>query len=173
MLTEPSLKLTDYHAIAVGLGEIKISRDPADALVAYGLGSCVAVGLYDPETRQAGLLHAILPERPKENTTDLPGKYVDSGLEAMLSQMRLSHLDPAKIIVRLVGGANMLLSQPGLARTLNIGDRNVAAAQAWLTARHFRIRAQEVGGNTGRTVRLFVAEGRMTVRTIGQPEHTL
>ena len=42
---------------SIGLGEMVISRDPQDVLVAYGLGSCVGVGMYDPTARVAGMVH--------------------------------------------------------------------------------------------------------------------
>jgi len=34
--------------IVVGLGEVKISKDPDAVLVAYGLGSCLGIAVYDP-----------------------------------------------------------------------------------------------------------------------------
>ena len=46
------------QALPVGLGEIKVTGDPGEVLVAYGLGSCVGVGVYDPVAKVAGLLHA-------------------------------------------------------------------------------------------------------------------
>ena len=50
------------NGISIGLGEVKVSRDPGDVLVAYGLGSCLGIGFYDPIARAAGMLHAVLPE---------------------------------------------------------------------------------------------------------------
>jgi chemotaxis receptor (MCP) glutamine deamidase CheD len=35
------------------------------------------------------------------------------------------------------------------------------------------ITASEVGGHIGRTVRVYVAESRVTVRVIGEKEHDL
>ena len=35
------------------------------------------------------------------------------------------------------------------------------------------IAAEEVGGHQGRTVRVYVAESRMTVKLIGEKEHDL
>jgi chemotaxis protein CheD len=77
-----------------------------------------------------------------------------------------------RLHVRMVGGANMLLA-PGFKQLLNIGERNVTIAQATLNRLNLRIAAQEVGGHTGRTVRLYVLDGRMTVRAIGSRERDI
>ena len=63
--------VVDATALAVGLGEIKVSRRPVEMLVAYGLGSCVGVGMYDPAARVAGLLHAPLVTLREDPTGDL------------------------------------------------------------------------------------------------------
>ena len=67
--------VVDATALAVGLGEIKVSRRPVEMLVAYGLGSCVGVGMYDPAARVAGLLHAVLPER-LNRAEPISAKYI-------------------------------------------------------------------------------------------------
>jgi chemotaxis protein CheD len=69
----------------------------------------------------------------------------------------------------MAGGANMLVA-PGFSQNLNIGARNVEAAYAALQALRLKLSGQDVGGNIGRTVRFYVANGRMTIRTIGNQE---
>ncbi len=156
------------NSVAVGLGEVRVSSNPVEILVAYGLGSCVAVAMYDPVARVAGLLHAVLPYN-LNGTEALSAKYVDSGIAALLDRLAKAGADHQRLIVRLAGGANMLVA-PGFSSTLNIGARNVAAARATLATYKLKIRSEDVGGNTGRTVRLFVTDGRMTVRVLGSPE---
>jgi chemotaxis protein CheD len=157
--------------LAVGLGEIKISRNPQDVLVAYGLGSCVGIGMYDPQARVAGLLHAILPVHPNGSTEWSP-KYVDSGVQELLEKLAKVGAMPGRLVVRLAGGANMLVA-PGFSQVLNIGSRNIEAAQAVLAAANLKIAGQDVGGHAGRTVRLYVADGRMTARLVGSQERDL
>jgi len=150
------------------LGEIKVSRDPEVVLVAYGLGSCVGVGAYDPVARVAGMLHAVLPERTN-GTDPLSGKFVDSGIRALLKALEQLGATRHQLIIRIAGGANMLQA-PGFKQTFNIGDRNVSATRATLATLGLPIRAEAVGGQTGRTVRLMAASGRMTVRVLGAGE---
>ena len=63
-----------------------------------------------------------------------------------------------------------MLLNVAFVKTLNIGERNVAAAHEVFTRAGLNVVGQEVGGNTGRTVRLYVADGRMTVRVMGGRE---
>ncbi|MBL8058301.1 MAG: chemotaxis protein CheD [Anaerolineales bacterium] len=165
------LAVAEGNTHAVGLGEIKLSRDPQDMLVAYGLGSCVAVAMYDPFTRAAGLLHAVLPERIKDAEVT-SAKYVDSGVAQLLAELERLGANRGRLVVRMVGGANML-SLKDAKQALNIGERNVAAARVALTSLRLRINGEDVGGTKGRTVRLFVADGRMTVRVLGSETRDL
>ncbi|HEV7662997.1 MAG TPA: hypothetical protein VGQ62_05635, partial [Chloroflexota bacterium] len=52
--------------VVVGLGEAHAVRadrvaSAQDVLVAYGLGSCIALCLWDAEARVAGMAHVVLP----------------------------------------------------------------------------------------------------------------
>ncbi len=158
------------NSVAVGLGEIRVSHNPADILVAYGLGSCVGVSLYDPVVRMGGLLHAVLPERVAH--AERSPKYVDIGIAELVRQMEINGCVRGRLTVRLAGGAHMLTANR-FRQALNIGERNVAAALAALEKLGLEVSAQDVGGSLGRTVRLYVATGRLTVRTMGCPEREL
>ena len=46
----------------VGIAELRIARSPT-VLKAFGLGSCLAIALYDPELRLGALVHSLLPQR--------------------------------------------------------------------------------------------------------------
>jgi chemotaxis protein CheD len=156
---------------AVGLGEIKLSNNPDDVLVAYGLGSCVGISMYDPHVRVGALLHAVLPQRLNDSDARNP-KFVDSGVASMLEKLEKMGAARNRLVVRMAGGATML-NLPGMKQSLNIGERNVAAARRVLASYNLELSAEDVGGNAGRTVRLHVVDGRTTVRAIGNPERDL
>jgi chemotaxis protein CheD len=160
--------------ISLGLGERAISRDPEDVLVAYGLGSCLGISMVDPLTRISGLLHAVLPGAANGFPSNDPTshKFVDSGIENLLAAMLKEGANKNRIIVRVVGGANMLIS-PGLKNSFDIGTRNIETARKTLQYLHLTIAAEEVGGHTGRTVHVYVANSRVTVRVIGEKERDI
>jgi len=157
--------------ISVGLGELVVSRDPEDVLVAYGLGSCLGIHMHDPVTRISGLLHAVLPERTNgANPTD--PKYVDSGIEALLGEMIKQGADRRRLVILMAGGANMLVSS-GLSHSFDIGCRNAEAAHKTFERLNLFLKKEDIGGNIGRTVRVYVGCNRMTVRVIGGKEQDL
>lgn len=158
-------------SVAVGLGECKVSRNVEEVLVAYGLGSCVGIGMYDSQLRLAGLLHAVLPTSPN-GVVERSAKYVTSGIEILLDEMIKAGAVPSRILVRMAGGANMLTA-PGFSNTFNIGTRNVEAAHEVLNRLRLRLVSEEVGGTIGRTVRFYVYDGRMTIRTVGNQEREI
>lgn len=154
--------------ITVGLGEYAVSQDPDEILVAYGLGSCVGIGMYDQRINLAGLLHALLPIHPM-GSTDQQSRYVDTGIKLLMDEMARKGADRSRLIVRMAGGANMLVA-PGFTGSFNIGTRNIEAAYSTLYSLKMSIAGKEVGGTTGRTVKFYVKDGRMTIRSIGNQE---
>jgi chemotaxis protein CheD len=157
--------------INVSLGQIVVSRDPQDILVAYGLGSCVAIGCWDPKQGIGGMLHAVLPERTN-GADPLSGKFVDSGIEGLLYQLERCGADRRRLVTWMAGGANMLVNA-ALGQSFEIGIRNVNAAQQTLQRLNLPLKAKQVGGNSGRTVRLYISDGHATIRTVGGKEEVL
>jgi len=70
----------------VSIAQARIDRSPA-VLKAYGLGSCIAVGLYDPESGLGAMGHMLLPHRPAKNPLGSESKYVDAGICQMVDEL--------------------------------------------------------------------------------------
>ncbi|MBI3964333.1 MAG: chemotaxis protein CheD [Chloroflexi bacterium] len=155
------------NALAVGLGELKLTR--TGELVAYSLGSCVAICLHDPHTGVGAMAHVVLPAAPAAAPQGLPGKYADTAVPALLDALRREGADPLRLRCWLAGGA-AVLAIGGAGSLPKIGDRNVEAVKAALTQVRLRVLAQATGGTQGRTVRLDATKGLVLVRTVGGPE---
>ena len=89
-MTQPAfLPMAKMPTMVVGLGEAKVLKlhpDLEDALVAYGLGSCIAICLWDPHTQVAGMAHVVLPGAdPKGAPT--PNSHA-SAVPALVSLMQ-------------------------------------------------------------------------------------
>lgn len=163
------------NPISLGLGEMAVTRNPNDVLAAFGLGSCLGICMIDPVTKVTGLLHAVLPETLNGSENENPAnssKYVDRGIENLLAAMVKEGANRSRIVVRVIGGANMLTA-PGHTNTFDIGTRNIEKARVTFQRLNLKIAAEEVGGHTGRTVRVYVADSRVTVRVIGEKEHEI
>lgn len=158
------------QVITVGLAEIAVSDNPDAVLVAFGLGSCVGVCAYDPVRKLAGLLHAMLPQQ--RNGDGNKCKYVDSGVAELLSQLMARGARREQLTFRYAGGAQMLTA-PGMTDRFNIGKQNAEMAHSVLAREKLQLLASDTGGHAGRTVRLFVANGRVQVRMINGDERAL
>lgn len=147
--------------VAVGIGELVVVRDPQASLVAYGLGSCIGLTLWDPVTCVAGLAHFMLPAGP--DADGLPAKYVQGGLERFLAAAVNLGAVLARVELKAAGGAAVLaLAGPGT----EIGRRNAEALMSGLAARGLALAAADLGGRDGRTIQLRAADGRLLVRTL-------
>ncbi|MHB0877686.1 MAG: chemotaxis protein CheD [Anaerolineae bacterium] len=155
---------------SAGLGQIVVSRDLDDTLIAYGLGSCVGIIGFDAAVSVGGLLHALLPQRREGDPNE--AKYVDSGLPSLLRQMEALGAKRRSIVWYVVGGAEML-KVPGLTGEFNIGARNAEAARQTMERMSFSPRAVDVGGSAGRTIKLVMRDGSVVVRTLGKGERAL
>jgi chemotaxis protein CheD len=146
------------------IGEIVVSRNPDDELVALGLGSCIGVVMIDAQEQVAGLAHVMLPESGGERTAK--GKFADTAVPELLAQMTARGAVPGRTRVAITGGAAMF----GAGGQLEIGARNEAAVRSALSAAGMRCHAAETGGTQGRTVRISVGAGSATVRVAGGSE---
>ncbi len=147
--------------LVAGIGEMVLSRDPRATLVAYGLGSCVALAAWDPLTKVGGLAHFMLPAGPANGGP--PVKFIDSGLEPFFGAFAKNGGLPSRARLKAVGGAAMLSIGSG---TLEIGRRNADALTAALASNGLRLVASELGGSRGRTVQLEVGTGRLLVKSL-------
>jgi chemotaxis protein CheD len=156
---------TKEAVIVVGLGEVQISRDPAAVLTCLGLGSCIGLSAYDPVSRVAGMAHIVLPASDGKNGP-LASRYADVAVPALLEELRKLGALSLRLVVKLAGGAQMSKS-PGHQATFQIGERNYTAVQGVLSQHRIAVAKMDVGGNRGRTMRLYVESGRATVTTVG------
>ncbi len=170
----------DERLIMVSMGQIAVSRDPGDVLVALGLGSCIAVCAYDPLIRAAGMIHVVLPSSAAGRSDNSPAKFADQGVPRLIGEMEKEGSLRVRLKLAILGGANVLSSaaaaeqRRGLSANhnavLDVGRRNIDAVVAALQQQGLSIVADHVGGKVSRTVRLGVASGEVTVRTIRDGE---
>jgi chemotaxis protein CheD len=157
-------------AIPVGLAAIGVTSSTECQLVAHGVGSCVIVCAWDPVSRLAGMAHVVQPHSPPTAATGT-ARYADRAVPALLAQMRAAGADPARLVVKLIGGASVLRPPMGGAEPL--GMLNVRAVESALAKQGIRPQASDVGGTHGRTATFDAATGRLHVKTLGLGERTL
>ena len=119
-----------------------------DTLVTVGLGSCVAILLYDAEARIGGMAHILLPSPALSRRDSNPAKFPQTAVPRLLELMGTDGAKPQRITARLAGGASMFasLAPPG---TIQMGERNLVAARQVLNTH----RRSPGGGGGGRRLR--------------------
>jgi chemotaxis protein CheD len=153
----------------VRMGELVASGEAGKILVALGLGSCIGLVLLERARPLAGLAHIVLPD--SNGATDAPvGKFADRAVPALLARMRDLGATVSRLEAILVGGSQMFSLNAKAESTLNIGRRNEEATLAALERAGVSVRLTDTGGSTGRTVRVDVETGRVSVKVPGTSE---
>jgi len=155
--------------ISVRMGELATSCDVETGLVSIGLGSCIGLALVDAKARIAGLAHVMLPGPGGDVTGRPPGTFADTGVPALLAAVLAAGAHRMCLNAVIVGGAQMF----GSAGKMQVGQRNEEAVRTALAAMRIPIVAAETGGGSGRTIRVYLDDVRVTARAAGGSEQIL
>ena len=156
--TEPGLP----DPVQVGIAELAVSEGE-DTLKSYGLGSCLAVALYDPDSGIGGLAHVMLPNGDEvENSDEKPGKYADTAIRALLRRMVERGASYTSVEAKIAGGSDMFEFD---SFDESVGQRNAEAAKSELEKLGVPLLAEDVGGDYGRTVEFTPGTGVLVVKT--------
>ena len=157
--------------IIVRVADLRVGSS-GDVLMTIGLGSCVAVVLHDPVAKVGGLAHVLLPSTALGRKDDTPAKFPQTAVPRLLELMAELGASTRRVSARLVGGASMFagLAAPG---TIQMGERNTVACRQVLIQLGVPIAGQATGGDYGRTVKLWVADGRVEVSSVSHGVQTL
>ena len=163
MISISPLASLPTQRVIVGVGEISVSNSPAVVLSTYGLGSCVAVIAFDPETHAGGMLHLMLPVSrvSPEKAVFQPAMFADTGLPELFRGLQALNCDPARFRIFVAGGATVLCTNDAF----KIGQRNVEATTAFLAAKGHTIHHSAVGGALNRTIHFHLGTGAITIKT--------
>jgi len=150
---EIRVKVADYAVAAAG------------TIATIGLGSCVAIILYDDASHVGGMAHVLLPNEAMSRDRSNPAKFPSSAVPLLLSEMGLLGAKRERVRAKIVGGASMfgnLIPAGGI----NIGERNIVAVRGALSEAKIPIVAEDVGSDHGRSVFLHLDNGRVEVRSL-------
>lgn len=159
--------------ITVRMADYKVARGD-QKLITRDLGSCIGIVVRDPKTGIGGLLHAMLPTtliRKDIPVEQLP-KYVDLGLERMLSEMEKMGANRRYMEAKMAGAAHIIQYQ-SVSPSRDISSRNIQVAVEYLEKYKIKILGMEVGDRYPRTVIFEPGSGMTVVKTFGKPDRYL
>ena len=154
--------------IKVGMADLKAGKAP-DSIISYGLGSCVGIALYDPQTKVGGLAHIMLPDSTQARSNENPAKFADTGLAIMLKDVLDLGASRSRLVAKLAGGAQMF-QFANATDIMRVGQRNADAVKKVLAELNIRVIAEDTGGNYGRTVQIDLDNGVYKIKTIDKGE---
>jgi chemotaxis protein CheD len=157
----------------VRMGELAATAG-GGVLCTIGLGSCVGVALVDDDHGVAALAHVVLPDSTphrRGGAVETPGKFADTALPLLVERAVGEGAGRRQLRAVLVGGASMFALRRG-GDAQEVGERNVSAVRDALRRLAVPVAAEDVGGGSGRTVRVQ-ADGTVRVKVAGGGETVL
>ena len=148
--------------IYVNMTELCVSKAPME-LICLGLGSCVAIVLYDKGKKIGGLAHVVLPFVSNSVPITHPGKFANTAVKELLNQMARKGANLSMIQAKLFGGANMFSGLTNRKKKA-IGTLNVEAAIEAIKSYDIKIVVKDVGGSLGRSIFFDISSGLVTLR---------
>lgn len=148
----------------VGIGEWACSANESETVVTYALATCVAVTVYCPVRKAAGMIHILLPSPNSEDDVRLrPSRFASTGVPLLIRHMTQRLGCPFESLeVRIYGGANSIRRN----NLFKIGMRNVEQVRQELRKLNIAPRYIDVGGGISRTLEMSVATGEIRMKTL-------
>jgi chemotaxis protein CheD len=148
------------------MGEFLVRRaeEAPLGLTIRGLGSCVAVFLYDGGRGLGGLAHVLLPEPLEGSPLTRPGRFAPTAVAGMLDEILQRGGRRERLRAKLAGGAHMFSN--GLPERQTVGERNVRAALQALERESIPVAAADTGGSWGRTLLADLASGTLRITSL-------
>lgn len=152
--------------VKVGMADLKVVVFP-DALTTLGLGSCVGICLYDSTSKVTGMAHIMLPSSKAIRKNENVAKFADTAIVELISQMEKLGARKSRFIAKIAGGAQMF-SFSSQNESMKIGERNAEAVREILKLYGIPIKADDTGGNFGRTIEFYSENGKLIIKTAGK-----
>ncbi|MCB9587721.1 MAG: chemotaxis protein CheD [Polyangiaceae bacterium] len=147
-----AVQVIQSHQVVVRVGELRLAQS-GEVIVTYGLGSGVALVLYDPTLRIGGVLHAML-SGPSNGPTEAPAKFVDAGADALLKELYAAGASRTRLLAAVAGGAT---PTGGFMQT---GTKNLNVLKKVLWKHGITQKGADVGGKSVRALTLDCMTGR-------------
>lgn len=151
--------------LVVGLGEYIISDKSVDIIKTFALASCVAVTVYSPAKKVAGMIHVVLPSPLNiKDQAERPGYFAETGIPLLLSKMCKEYgCLKGELQIHIYGGAD----STRIDDFFNVGKKNITTVISTLANMGLSVHMADVSGEESRTLIMEVKTG--TVKVSRQP----
>ena len=133
------------HYTIIDYSEERFRSKPR--VIVYGLGSCIALILFDSLKKIGSMSHILLPSSEKAKNITFPHKYADLSVKCLAYQLISKGVYLKNIKAIIIGGSSIFNNVD-----IGISRNNIEAVKTHLTELNLKIVREETGGNLGRTV---------------------
>lgn len=160
-------ELKDVDIVKVGIADMNVIKYPS-LIRTSGLGSCVGVVIYDEKKELAGMAHVMLPDSSLARSGQFNiAKFADTAIKELVNNLLKQGARIPLLKAKIAGGAQMFQFSSG-SDMMRIGPRNVEAIRKQLADLHIKIIAEDVGGNSGRTIEFNPKTCMLQIRTVNK-----
>jgi chemotaxis protein CheD len=149
--------------ITVKMGEIKCSNKPA-VFHCTGLGSCVALFMYELNTTIGGVAHIMLPQYSYiGSTTEHRGFYADTSTQILIQKLMARGANRELLKAKLIGGAN-LFGFAGSSKMAHLGRDNINRVKRELNSNRIYLAAEALGGSVYKSAKFSLVTGQVRIK---------
>lgn len=161
--------MNNDNIVRVGISDLNIAVG-SQRIRTSGLGSCVGAVIYDLSSEIAGLAHVMLPDSSLTRQEKINEyKYANTAIPILINKMLSKGAKKYALRAKLAGGAQMFQFSSNT-DTMRIGPRNIDAVREQLQNNRIPIVAEDIGGNSGRTIEFNPITGKLKIRTVNKGE---
>ena len=151
------------HYALIALSKAEVNNGTKIAI--YGLGSCIALILYDRVKKIGAMSHILLPEPRgrRANLLNLPHKYASSSVQDLLGEMLKEGASKKNLRAVIIGGADIFQDH-----SLEMGKENTLAVKHQLELLKIKLEKEIVGGHRGRVLIYDITDNSISVKITGE-----
>ncbi|MBI5185489.1 MAG: chemotaxis protein CheD [Nitrospinae bacterium] len=147
--------------ININPGELHVSRDEGDTIIAKDLCGSLVVAMHDPTNAVGAMAYIMLPQAPPGHEEGL--QFAATAIPRLLNLLIEQGAAKDRIAAKLVGASCLIASG-----VFSIGKRNVAKAREVLGELGLAIAGEDTGGSHKRNVRFDIKTGKLTIENIAK-----
>jgi len=129
----------------------------------YGLGSCIALILFDKKNRICGMSHVLLPKSQKNKDIKFPHKYGDLSVKYLIIELIEGGAQQELINAIIIGGSKIFDLPNNF-----IGEENIHSITDELDKYGIKIIKKSIGGMQGRIVNFNTQNYEVLVKISGE-----
>lgn len=144
------------------MGEIKTSKTAA-IFVCVGIGSCIALFLFEPNLKIGGVAHIMLPDFKAFPNISNHAKFANTAPAILIERLNKMGAETVNLRAKIVGGAN-LFDWSDTEAMADLGNKNSEIVKKELINNKIYLRAQDTGGKLGKTARFNTMSGEVLIK---------